>query len=369
MMQVAEDRPAILPGVSKQGERSYEIDVIRALAISLVVVFHYTVTWTQNSPAGFHFAAGWVGVELFFIVSGYCIAETIGRCRTVALFLVRRISRLYPAFAIIVILLAAIKNAAPSTITGNLLFAWDAGVPMLDPVFWSLLVEMKFYVLFAALRFALPRSSEFTFAKLAIVFCAAWMLLTLISISYPLPAAAVYVKAILSRVFVAPFLPFFAVGILASYYLRNGRGSIPPALQAVTLLTTLLAITVLSMALTSAHENTAESVAIFSIGLLLFLAVIAGLRFPYFAAIHRIGLLSYIIYLVHNELGHKIGTAMLNGLQLSPLFYIALQISVVILVSWIISIACEWRFRSRASAILSFIFRLIGLDRLQYDKT
>lgn len=368
MMQVTEDRPAILPGVSKQGERSYEIDVIRALAISLVVVFHYTVTWTQNSPSRFHVAGGWVGVELFFIVSGYCIAETIGRCRTVALFLVRRISRLYPAFAVVVILLAAIRNADPAVLAGNLLFAWDAGLPMLDPVFWSLLVEMKFYVLFAALRFAFPASSEITFAKLAIGLCAAWMLLTVINISHPLPAAATYVKAILSRIFVAPFLPFFAVGILASYYLRNGRGSIPASLQVATLLTTLLSITVLSMVLTSPHENTTASVAIFAIGLLLFLAAIAGVRFPYSTAIHKIGLLSYVIYLVHNELGHVIGIAMPNVLQLSPLFSIALQISIVILVSWIVSVACEWRFRSRATAVLSVIFRFMGLDRLQYDK-
>src|SRR5262249_48645321 len=47
---------------SSQGSRSKSLDGMRGVAISLVILFHYG-----------YFAPGWVGVQLFFTLSGYLI--------------------------------------------------------------------------------------------------------------------------------------------------------------------------------------------------------------------------------------------------------------------------------------------------------
>ena len=94
-------------GATSKASRSYEIDAMRAFAICTVVLFHYTTTWPSLDTDGWRFPSGWVGVEIFFLISGYCIAETIRRSSSAADFLARRISRLYPAFSFVVIVLAA----------------------------------------------------------------------------------------------------------------------------------------------------------------------------------------------------------------------------------------------------------------------
>ena len=43
---------------------------------------------------------GWSGVDIFFIVSGFCIGMTITRTSSFYEFIIRRFARLYPAYLI-----------------------------------------------------------------------------------------------------------------------------------------------------------------------------------------------------------------------------------------------------------------------------
>jgi peptidoglycan/LPS O-acetylase OafA/YrhL len=137
-----------------------ELDGLRGLAIALVVAFH-AFGW----PPG-----GTVGVDLFFVLSGFLIStlllEEHHATRTISIcnFYVRRARRLFPAlaallapFVFLVIVGAAVGSfqtrtavgiGAALTYTSNIVVAVDpSAVPAAMIHLWSLAAEEQFYVL------------------------------------------------------------------------------------------------------------------------------------------------------------------------------------------------------------------------------
>ena len=76
-----------------------EIDSIRAIAILLVVFFHYEV---------FNFTGGFLGVDVFFVLSGFLItkilAETEKKGYWLIFFFNKRLRRILPALYLIIII-------------------------------------------------------------------------------------------------------------------------------------------------------------------------------------------------------------------------------------------------------------------------
>ncbi len=163
------------------GGHRTDIDALRALAVGLVVLFH------MQAP---RFEAGFVGVDVFFVLSGFLITGVLldelggptGRVR-LGRFWARRIRRLLPASALVVVAVLAVswvagsplrwsylsRTAAATSLYGaNIFFAAQANDyfaadvrsnPLLH--YWSLSVEEQFYVvwplLFAGLAWATRR--------------------------------------------------------------------------------------------------------------------------------------------------------------------------------------------------------------------
>lgn len=89
-------------------KRLYQIDLFRFIAALMVVLFHYTFRgFIVNSSIvafpflGFIFKYGYLGVDLFFMISGFVIYMSIENSSLLN-FLKSRIVRLYPAFWICV---------------------------------------------------------------------------------------------------------------------------------------------------------------------------------------------------------------------------------------------------------------------------
>src|SRR5271156_4330413 len=84
--------------------RAHGLDTLRATAITLVFMYHYMVFVSDEPTFGFASVVGWVGVDLFFVLSGYLIANQIfaGIARGQQLSLkdlyIRRGLRTLPAF-------------------------------------------------------------------------------------------------------------------------------------------------------------------------------------------------------------------------------------------------------------------------------
>jgi len=142
-----------------------EIDGLRALAVLPVIFFH----------AGFeNFGGGFVGVDVFFVISGYLIttiiiSEMAENKFSIVNFYERRSRRILPP--LFLVMLASLPFAwlwltpgdlkdfgqslvAVSTFSSNILFWWESGyfdtTAELKPLLhtWSLAVEEQFYILF-----------------------------------------------------------------------------------------------------------------------------------------------------------------------------------------------------------------------------
>lgn len=149
----------------------YLIDLIRFLSALIVVFFHLTfAVWAStNSGAkslitdGYSFFEvypftwfGWVGVEVFFVISGYVVANS-SNGRSALYFIRSRISRLYPAVWVCSTITAVVLLYTGLYDTSEIFTRYIHSIflipihPWVDPVYWTLAVEISFYFIFLCL--------------------------------------------------------------------------------------------------------------------------------------------------------------------------------------------------------------------------
>jgi peptidoglycan/LPS O-acetylase OafA/YrhL len=143
-------------------QRFFELDVFRGLAALGILVFHYTIIYNNNyqhaPEMNFYFPWGRHGVGVFFIISGFVILMTLERTKKSLDFIVSRFSRLYPVYWVAVIftfIIVRFSQLHPSETqaTINLKEAllnltmiqgfWK--IPNVDGVYWTLQAELCFY--------------------------------------------------------------------------------------------------------------------------------------------------------------------------------------------------------------------------------
>ena len=144
------------------------LEVLRATAVLLVILFHIqTVFGVQNGhvPFGRMFWAGYRGVDLFFVLSGFIIGAVhfgdIGLPGRFKRYAFNRLTRIYPALWIMTMLAVALyaagfggadkadKLALPAVLASAMLLP-QTGTPLVN-VSWTLTYEMIFYAWFAVL--------------------------------------------------------------------------------------------------------------------------------------------------------------------------------------------------------------------------
>ncbi len=160
----------MVPAVTHDDGRhvSLGLDVLRAVAIVWVLLFHARILGLGNTVDVLS-SVGWVGVDLFFALSGYLIGvqwlrqrETPGAFR---LFYGRRLLRIMPAYLVVVAVyfgwpsLREAKGIMPLwqfiTFTENLFITFDQ--PRAFTHVWSLCVEEHFYLLLPVISVGLAR--------------------------------------------------------------------------------------------------------------------------------------------------------------------------------------------------------------------
>ena len=149
--------------------RMPELDTIRGIAVLLVLFFHgfgfrYGLGGLSGIPKLFVAATlpGWVGVNLFFVLSGFLITgillESKSKTDYYRSFYIRRALRILPIYYAVLVLLAVLTrtgwvNRHVSWAFLGLSFFYLSnitelfGVPMQFGVLWSLAVEEHFYLL------------------------------------------------------------------------------------------------------------------------------------------------------------------------------------------------------------------------------
>lgn len=158
------------------------VDGLRGLAAVSVMLFHLgtgdlraplSAALSRVSVAAFGY--GWIGVHVFFTLSGFVIAHSLGRTHlslaSAARFSLRRQVRLDPpywcAIAIGVALSLVAARLRPSVprflpsakdVVAHVFYAYDLlGRPGISSVFWSLCIEVQFYLLFVLVLLVLQR--------------------------------------------------------------------------------------------------------------------------------------------------------------------------------------------------------------------
>ena len=147
-----------------ENERIRELDAFRGIAALGVCVFHLTMRY---SIAGkYFFSMGCMGVDMFFIVSGFVIFMTVEKSKSWETFAWNRFARLYPAYWFCVTLTAilfVVKNKflIPDTnhqVTSHFFIRYLANMTMfqhyfkqgdIDSPYWTLIIEIVFYIFIA----------------------------------------------------------------------------------------------------------------------------------------------------------------------------------------------------------------------------
>lgn len=148
--------------------RANEIDLLRFLAALAVVIFHYAFRGyaAHSSPMPYPILEsaakyGRYGVDLFFLISGFVILMSASG-GSLKHFIVSRVVRLYPAFWVcctltfLALLIFAdgkptvVQYLSNMTMLSSFSFMQKiAAVSHIDGAYWSLAVEMRFYMLVA----------------------------------------------------------------------------------------------------------------------------------------------------------------------------------------------------------------------------
>lgn len=150
-----------------------ELDVLRGVAILLVLFYHgfglsYATTRLTGWPRFFIASTsyGWVGVDLFFVLSGFLITGILLESRSFPAyyrrFYIRRGLRILPIYCAILLVLGVVTrtplflHAVPWSFLGISAvflanFSPAFGIPVSYGVLWSLAVEEHFYLVWPAL--------------------------------------------------------------------------------------------------------------------------------------------------------------------------------------------------------------------------
>ncbi|WP_346620028.1 acyltransferase [Blastococcus montanus] len=215
------------------GLRLRALDGLRFIAAFAVVAFHFTGRdspgWDESVSEVFPRLSaitvyGGFGPYLFFMISGFVILMSAWG-RSMPSFIASRIGRLYPAYWAAVVIIAIVLWIFPimkhweglgleGVLVNLTMFQTAFGVEHVDGVFWTLWIELKFYVLLALVGLA----GGFTRGRM-LLFCLAWPLL-----------GAMVGRTPLGIAFLEPtYAPFFCIGIVL-YLARRFGWDLPTGL-------------------------------------------------------------------------------------------------------------------------------------------
>ncbi|MEU8242788.1 acyltransferase [Actinoplanes missouriensis] len=214
------DAPAVPErAAARTGGRLSAIDGLRLFAAVLVALYHFTGytsgvrgAWGVRPEEAFPWLHrlgqyGWLGVELFFMISGFVICMSCWG-RTPGAFFRSRIVRLFPAYwaaivitTIVLTLWPVVRRRQPwNDILVNFSMMQEGiGAPHVDGVYWTLWNEGLFYLLFS---FLVWRGLTL---KRTIIFGYGWLIASAFADSSGIP---------LIKTFLQPgYAPFFVAGI------------------------------------------------------------------------------------------------------------------------------------------------------------
>lgn len=333
------------------GVRQEPLDLIRFVAALGVLLGHWfysgikigEIQSVSASPLSPIAAYGYLGVYLFFLISGFVISSSALR-RTPSDFAVGRLVRLYPAYwvalivtTVVVIAAGSVNITAQQFISNLSMVSRIFGESYIDSVYWTLFHELVFYIfVFLLMAFGLRHRLEFIFQV--------WGFILIVT--------TVFLPNLLNVPLLGGLYAFFAAGAIASTVQRKGWTLLSVLSFGASLIASLLYIyrDATEFNALAPPPDTAVGVVV---GFYLVLLAqttrkVARLRIP---GSRMMGNLTYPIYLLHGQIGYilidLIATEQNIWLAYSVVFVI------ILLMSWSLNHFVE-------SGMNQFWFRFFG---------
>jgi peptidoglycan/LPS O-acetylase OafA/YrhL len=302
------------------GNRVIRLDGLRFLAAISVVMFHYAfrgeaagVMPSLGLPDWFAGLSkyGYLGVNLFFMISGFVIAWSAHE-RPALEFAAARLARLYPAHLAALTLTFAVTLYAGSPhfsanwaqYAANLtMLAPSLGHPFMDGAYWSIVLELFFYAwvfLFLALGL---------FEKHCTRIVLSWLALALFNEHF-------FHNKLVQVIFLTEFAGYFAAGILM-YRWRTGLADIAtlPLLAlslGLSIRTSLNLLPVIGADYQTEFSSLLVGVLVAALYGVLYLATSSRPSSLCPRIVLPLGAISYPLYLLHQHIGY-IAFAKLQG--------------------------------------------------------
>lgn len=194
------------------------LDYLRGVASISVVIYHYLkYLKIENGILYNVFKYGYLGVDLFFVISGYVIFYSLKSKNTLVEFAISRISRLYPTYWAGVILTTFFILVFKFLFNvGDNWQGWKAflvnltmtqeffNIPNIDGAYWTLAYELVFYAIIGISFFIFRHNRCFD------IFLFAYLLLSLL---YKIDRFNIPFEALATKFLIVDKIPLFLAGL------------------------------------------------------------------------------------------------------------------------------------------------------------
>lgn len=291
-------------------DRLLNVDGLRAICAFAVLFFHFGFRGSFDGlyaplladGASDVFKFGQFGVLIFFCISGFVIAFSADK-RSPLQFAISRFSRIYPTFVLCLSLVFfvrwlwgdAIFPAQPWQYFANLTMVPQVfGQGFLSGVYWSIIVEVVFYVwVFLLMTLGLFQLHRYTITT-------AWLVVSAFN-EWWLGGEAIRLLAI------TEFAPFFALGIVLQMKVAAGRWE--PRIVLLGLFAFVMAIVVVAseirpvQSLADLGWPEAISILVFCLGVAVLVLAVESRPIASPTFLMWCGGISYPLYLLHEGVG------------------------------------------------------------------
>jgi peptidoglycan/LPS O-acetylase OafA/YrhL len=294
--------------------RAYEIDLLRFLAAIAVVLFHYAfrgyVAHSSSMPYPWLEPVakyGSYGVDLFFMISGFVILMSASS-GSIKHFVISRIVRLYPAFwiccTLTFLVLITFGKGQPTlpqyfsnmTMLSNFkLMQMLVPKPHIDGAYWSLMVEIRFYILVAVVLMLRQ-------IHRAELFLTAWLVTVILFELTGMDR--------LDDILIVEYAAYFIGGAMAYQIWAHGVSSLRLGVIGVSWIVALYENWLSLPKFEAATHTSMDRGIIFSLVTVFFLLMllIATKKTGWIGRVNwmKFGALTYPLYLVHQAIGYVI---------------------------------------------------------------
>lgn len=344
--------------------RLHEIDLLRIIAAMAVVLYHYLFSAYAGDHSEIEFPTGgliarygYLGVDLFFMISGFVVLLSAWNRKPKA-FVISRVVRLYPAYWIAVTLTAIVSVlfsqgrfpvGAVQYVANLTMFNSLPNIENVDVVYWTLWAELRFYMIIFVLTLIGITKTRVTIALWA------WLGLTFVYQTGVLPSAA-------DLVLNTQFSHYFIAGMALCMIYRFGMSLQAGAIILICLGNAVYRAMEFSDAVqnrysTEIHNGVVVPIIVLIFVVLTLVALKLTNRFarPWFVVL---GALTYPLYLIHAHIGFIIFERL--GTQLNRYLLVTLTVFVMLAAAYAINRFVENPLAPRIKK---------ALDRLTFSRT